>query len=278
MSGNPTVANAITTLPTSLPGDGIFDVTTNIPDGTFSDPSLNDSTYSGYILDPSTLIGTSSAPYQPIANSVYIATLYENCYNINRNLQNDISAVAVDDRQYPTSYAVQTYVQSQIAGTQIIDSTTSPVVVTTLNNTVIEEVNVLTGDPNTALYTTYEYNYPTGVTDASGNTSRIADVAVYPMDLSANDPRNGATKMVVFADSTYGGRQTGDLIFLDAGDTGSKFIYAGQEMRYYQFTFLGDNVEFVMLYNSTESAWRFLVTNCNSLFTNSIPPAQAPQT
>ena len=106
--------DAMTSLPIPLPSNGIFDVTVNITDTEFSDPSNNNSTYSTYIIDPAKLIGTVDAPYQPVANGAYIATLYENCYNINNNLQNDISVAALDNRQYPTSYAVQKYVQSQL--------------------------------------------------------------------------------------------------------------------------------------------------------------------
>jgi hypothetical protein len=252
--------DAMTSLPVPLPSNGIFDVNVNITDTEFSDPSNNNSTYSTYIIDPAELIGTVSAPYQPVANGAYIATLYQNCYNINNNLQNDISVAAIDNRQYPTSYAVQTYVQSQIAGTQIIDASNTDIIVeTTVNNTIVEKVN-----QNAVAYT-YAYT-----TDASNTVT--ADIAVYTMDNTENDPRNGASKIVVFADSTFGGSNainTGDLVFLYAGDNGN-FVYQGQQLKYYQFTYLGDNVSFVMLYNSTTSDWQWLVTEANSLFSDDI--------
>ena len=257
--------DAMTSLPVPLPSNGIFDVTVNITDTEFSDPSSNNSTYSTYIIDPAKLIGTEQAPYQPVANGAYIATLYENCYNINNNLQNDISAAAIDNRQYPTSYAVQKYVQSQIAGTQIIDANNQEVLVeTTVNNTVVEKVN-----QNSIAYT---YSYQPPAQDGVLPAQVSADIAVYTMNNAENDARNGASKIVVFADSTFGGAnalQTGDLVYLYAGDNGN-FVYQGQELKYYQFTYQGDNVSFVMLYNSTTSTWQWLVTDCNSVFSSDI--------
>ena len=257
--------DAMTSLPIPLPSNGIFDVTVNITDTEFSDPDNNNSTYSTYIIDPAKLIGTEEAPYQPVANGAYIATLYENCYNINNNLQNDISAAALDNRQYPTSYAVQKYVQSQIAGTQIIDSTDQDIIVeTTVNNTIVEKVN------ENAVSYTYSYNPPpvNGVPVAAVS----ADIAVYTMNTAENDARNGASKIVIFADGTFAGAnalQTGDLVYLYAGDNGN-FISQGQSLKYYQFTYLGDNVSFVMLYNSSTSTWQWLVTEANSVFSSDI--------
>ena len=257
--------DAMTSLPVPLPSNGIFDVNVNITDTEFSDPSNNNSTYSTYIIDPANLIGTEQAPYQPVANGAYIATLYENCYNINNNLQNDISVAAIDNRQYPTSYAVQKYVQSQIAGTQIIDANNQDIIVeTTVNNTVVEKVN-----QNAVAYT---YSYQPPAQDGVLPAQVSADIAVYTMDNAENDPRNGASKIVVFADSTFGGAnalQTGDLVYLYAGDNGN-FVYQGQALKYYQFTYQGDNVSFVMLYNSTTSTWQWLVTDCNSVFSSDI--------
>lgn len=261
MSNSDASVDAMTSLPVPLPSNGIFDVTVNITDTEFSDPSNNNSTYSTYIIDPAKLVGTEQAPYQPVANGAYIATLYENCYNINNNLQNDISGNAIDNRQYPTSYAVQKYVQSQIAGTQIIDASNTDIIAqTTVNNTIVEKVN-----QNAVAYT-YSYKKDDDTAAVS------ADIAVYTMNNAQNDPRNGASKIVVFADATFGGANainTGDLVFLYAGDNGN-FVYQGQELKYYQFTYLGDNVSFVMLYNSTTSTWQWLVTDCNSVFSSDI--------
>lgn len=259
MSSDPT---AVTSLPVPLPSDGTFDVNVNITSTEFDNPSGNNSTYSTYIIDPAKLIGTEEAPYQPVANGAYIATLYENCYNINNNLQNDISAAALDNRQYPTSYAVQKYVQSQIAGTQIIDATDQDLIVeTTVNNTIVETVN------QNAI--AYNYTYTTPAPESAHVT---ADIAVYTMNTAENDPRNGASKNVIFADSIFGGAlalQTGDLVYLYAGDNGN-FVYQGQELKYYQFTYRGDHVAFVMLYNSSTSTWQWLVTEANSLFSSDI--------
>ena len=110
-------------------GTGLFRPTTNNPSTSYSYP----------LMDPANLIGTPSTPYMNVALPAYITTLYKNVYNINTNLTNDMSEAASDNREYPTSYAVQQYVQSQIAGTQIINGSNNTLYVnTTMTNTIIQ--------------------------------------------------------------------------------------------------------------------------------------------
>ena len=257
MSSDPNTSyNAIAVQPKPLPSNGLFDVSVNVTSTTFFSDSSNN-TYSSYILTPAALVGTTSNPYLPVANGAYVATLYQNAFNINNNLQNNISAAALNNRQYPTSFAVQQYVQSQIAGTQILTNT-SPnnwyIVNTTVNNTVIQSVST----------NAYAYSYvPVG----SVNPSTIAQ---YNMDISANSPRNGATKLVLYGDSVWANSGNGNnLIFLYAGLT-SNFIVGGQLFKYYQYTYTGDSLSFVMLYNNSLGSWQWLVTNYNGLFSNNI--------
>lgn len=246
----------IRSLPT-ITGNGLFPVNIVVPNNVSSfttDPSGNQSnSYSYPLIEPAKLIGTGSQPYMPVALPAYISTLYNNVYNINNYLENDISTPASDDRFYPTSYAVQQYVQSQIAGSQVITgigtgNTNTYIVTTTVNNTLIQNTNPASG-----------YYYPGGT------------IALFWMDTSANLPRIGATKSVMFNDSLYltdaSGVPTGSLAFLYAGD-GSYFINMGQQYSYYQFVYTGDFLNFVQAYNPTSDSWDWLVTASMGVFSN----------
>ncbi len=253
----------IFSLPT-ITGNGLFPVVNVVPneESNFDTPSgtTQSNSYSYPLMDPAKIIGTTSAPYMPVAMPGYISTLYENVYNINNKLKNDISSAALDDRSYPTSYAVQQYVQSQVAGTQIIDgSTTSPIsntyfVVTTLSNTLITNTNPASG---------FSYTY-------NGN---ITPISLFWMDETKDSPRNGANKSVMFVDSGYltdaSGVPTGSLVFLYAGDN-SFFINLGIKYKYYQFVYTGDFVTFVQAYNAPSDGWDWLVTGSMGLFSNTV--------
>jgi hypothetical protein len=251
----------VSSLPNPLPSNGLFTVTSNIPAGSFSDPSDNNSTYSNWILNPADLIGTASAPYAPVALPAYVSTLYQNVFNINNSLQDNISDAAVDDRHFPTSYAVQKYVQSQISGCQVLSasdpSNNGNVISTTVTNTLIETVS------SNAVQYTYSYIAP------GASTATVAEVAVYNMDTGLNATRNGATKIVVYGDSAYASTANGNLMFLYAGE-GSSFVIAGQKQKYYQFTFQGDFVQFVNVYDNMTSSWLWLVTNYQSVFSTNM--------
>ena len=244
----------IPNLPSPITGDGLFTVSQVVPNtiSLFTTVSTNPSTsYSYPLIYPANLIGTSSQPFIPAAISAYITTLYDNVYNINNNLRNDISTSAVNDRTYPTSYAVQQYVQSQVAGTQVINNSDNDtyIVNTTVNNTLIEAV------PNAAKSFFYV------------NGSSTAYIALLWMNTNTDTPRSGATKTVMFSASNYL-TTPGNIVFLYAGDT-SYFINLGQQYKYYMFVYRGDYVEFIQGSTGTNT-WDWLVTNYKGVFTNSV--------
>lgn len=252
----------IPSLPT-ITGNGLFSVNVVVPnaDSSFNPTPSNPSTsYSYPLQDPALLIGSGSQPYMPVALPAYITTLYNNVYNINTNLQNDISTSAPDDRTYPTSYAVQQYVQSQIAGTQVINGSQSGntyLVTTTVNNTLITAATPGTG-----------YTY------FNASLNKSCPISVFWMDTTPDAPRNGASKTVMFADAGYltdSNGVTGGLAFLYAGDS-SYFINMGQQYKYYQFVYTGDFISFIQAYDG--SKWDWLVTGSMGVFTNSVSISQ----
>jgi len=258
----------------SLPritGNGLFDVSVvvpytgaDVPEGTnlFNPAVGNPSTsYSYPLMDPAKLIGTPSQPYMNIALSAYIATLYNNVYNINTNLINDISPASVDDRTYPTSFAVQQYVQSQVAGTQVINGNNNiNIVNTTANNTLIQ----------TAVASAQGFNYVNG--------DSLSTISVFWMDVNPDEPRNGASKTVMFSAGDYltdsENNITGNLVFLTAGansqDVQSHFIHLGNKYNHYQFVARGDFVDFIQSYNTSTSSWEWLVKDALGVFSNTI--------
>lgn len=252
----------ISSLP-DISGDGFFSVIPVVPnsDSSFNTPNANtpkSNSYSYPLMDPANLIGTGSQPYMPVALPAYISTLYENVYNINSNLTNDISTSANDDRAYPTAHAVQQYVQSQVSGSQIINGNSDIYrVVTTLNNTLITVI------PTSAKAYVYNNN------DVS--TPGVKSISLFWMDTSPDAPRIGANKTVMFAAEDYlidaSLNITGNLVFLYAGDN-SYFINMGKQYSYYQFVYRGDFVQFIQAYNGLQ--WNWLVTNSMGVFSNSI--------
>jgi hypothetical protein len=255
----------LSSLPT-ISGNGLFTVSHVVPTasgGLFEPMANNDSTsYSYPLMDPAKLIGTAGQPYMNVSLPAYITTLYANTYKINDNLKNSISTAAVDNREYPTSYAVQQYVQSQVSGTQIINGSTlengngnTYTVNTTTVNTIITTAN------SAAAGFTYTYN------------GDPASIAVYWMDTSANTPRNGASKTVMYSASNYlrdaSGNITGDLAFLYAGNS-SNFVHMGVNYKYYQFVIRGDFLDFIQSYNSSTSSWEWIVKDSLGVFSNTV--------
>ena len=227
-------------------GTGLFRPTTNNPSTSYSYP----------LMDPANLIGTPSTPYMNVALPAYITTLYSNIYNINTKLTNDISEAAADDRIYPSAYAVQQYVQSQVSGTQIINGDNNVNLVnTTMTNTLIQSA----------------VTSAQGFTYVNGDQSNT--ISVFWMDESPNRPRNGATKTVMFSASGYltnmNSSISGNLVFLYAGDL-SHFTYLGQQYKFYQFVTRGDFLDFVQSYNTTNLNWDWLVKDCLGVFSNTI--------
>ena len=255
--------NVIASLPLTVTGDGLFAVTQVVPNasgGLFSpmDGVSPSTSYSYPLMDPAKVIGTVGQPYMNVALPAYITTLYENTYKINENLKNSISTSAVDNREYPTSYAVQQYVQSQVSGTQLINgsgSNNTYVVNTTVSNTLIQ----------TAIAIAQGFSY---VVD-----SAIKSISLFWMDTGVNAPRNGANKTVMFSVSDYltteEGAISGNLAFLYAGDS-SHFLHLGVLYKYYQFVCRGDFLDFIQSYNSTTSSWEWLVKDSLGVFSNAI--------
>ena len=264
----------IPSLPPTITGDGYFPVKVVVPTigatettGNFEPTVANPSTsYSYPLMDPAKLIGTGSQPYMNVALPAYIATLYQNVYNINSKLVNNINGPTTDDREYPTSFAVQAYVQAQLTGTQSIDGANSTYhVVTSLNNTIIKTA----GLPSAV-----------GFQYVSGTTTK--NISLYWMDTGIDEHRNGATKTVMFTDPVYlsvGDVPTGALAFLYAGDS-SYFVNNGDRYKYYQFVIHGDFVEFVQLYTpavaangnipATPAYWSWMVKYSTGVFVDDV--------
>ena len=247
----------ISSLPT-IAGSGLFTVTNALDaSGHFTEVTPSTS-YSYPLMDPAKLIGTAGQPYMNVALPAYITTLYNNTYKINENLKNSISTAAVDNREYPTSYAVQQYVQSQVSGTQIIngsgDGNTYHVNTTTVNTLIQAANTAATG-----------FSYAVG-----GN---VKSISLYWMDTSANAPRNGASKTVMFSVSEYlndaEGATTGNLAFLYAGNS-SNFVHMGVNYKYYQFVIRGDFLDFIQSYNSGTSSWEWIVKDSLGVFSNTV--------
>jgi hypothetical protein len=254
----------ISSLPT-ISGSGIFSVTNVVPTasgGLFEPMANNDSTsYSYPLMDPAKLIGTAGQPYMNVALPAYITTLYANTYKINDNLKNTISTAAVDNREYPTSYAVQQYVQSQVSGTQIINGTGA-------NNTYTVNTTTVNTIITTANSAAQGFTY-------TGGDGAPANIALYWMDVSANAPRNGASKTVMFSAPNYlkdsNGVVTHDLAFLYAGN-GSNFVHMGVNYKFYQFVIRGDFLDFIQSYTVTDGvgSWEWIVKDSLGVFSNTI--------
>jgi hypothetical protein len=249
----------ISGLPT-ISGSGIFSVTQALDaSGSFTEVTPSTS-YSYPLMNPAELIGTAGHPYMNVALPAYITTLYQNTYKINTNLKNSISTAALDNREYPTSYAVQQYVQSQVSGTQIINGSNNTYIVnTTTVNTIITTANAAANG------FTYTYN--------DGVTTSPASISLYWMDTSANPARNGASKTVMYSASNNlrdeNGVVTGNLAFLYAGDN-SNFVHMGENYKYYQFVIRGDFLDFIQSYNSSTSSWEWIVKDSLGVFSNTV--------
>jgi len=259
--------NVIPSLPSPITGDGLFAVNAVVPTNDnpaklFEPNNTNPSTsYSYPLMDPAKLIGTGSQPYMNVALPAYISTLYNNVFNINNGLENDISTAAADDRKYPTSFAVQNYVQSQISGTQLINGNNNTNIVnTTTANTIIQT------PVSNAVGFQYSYN------------GSVKKISLFWMDEAENTARDGASKLVMFSapnylSNTIGGVTTPsyDLAFLYAGDN-SYFMNLGQQYKYYQFVIVGDYIDVVQsrFGNGADAGWLWLVKNALGNFTNNI--------
>ena len=258
---NPNAGDVIDSLPSPMPSSGIFTPVTNIGATAFS--GSTSTSYSATVLDPAQVIGTIEAPYVPMAQPAYTATLYQNVFDINNNLQNDIQGPAIDNRDYPTSYAVQAYVQSQISGSQLMGTGATEEIGRTANTSVVN--TIVTSVTSAPQYGTY-----------TSNAGVISNIAVYEMDGAAASARIGATKQILFQCNTWLNDSVNssdvpltNLIFLYAG-TNSNFMVNGIMQKYYQVTHVGDFLSFILLPNVANNGWVFMVTGYQSLFSNAM--------
>lgn len=255
-------SSIISSLPPVISGNGVFTVQNVVPTttgGLFApgEGDISSNSYSYPLMNPAAVIGTETQPYMNIALPAYISTLYDNVHKINTNLKNSISTAAVNNRDYPTSYAVQQYVQEQIAGTQIINgqgSNNTYIVNTTVTNTVITSANTA------ALGFSYSKH------------GDIKNIAMYWMDTTANEARNGATKTVMFSADNYLKDASGithNLAFLYAGNS-SNFLNLGETYKYYQFVARGDFLDFIQNYNTSTNSWEWMVKDSLGNFSNTV--------
>ena len=256
--------DAILSLP-AITGNGIFPVNVVVPNvppatGLFEPTTDNPSTsYSYPLMDPAKLIGSKSHPYMNIGLPAYISTLYNNVFNINTNLVNDISKTAADDRSYPTAHAVQHYVQSQVSGTQLINGDNNVNLVNTTTSTTLIQTA-----PTSAM--NFEYIY---------DGLNVNPISIFYMDESGNadSARNGAAKTVMFSAVGYlrnaDNSITGNLAFLYSGDK-SNFHWLGQQYKFYQFVSNGDFLDFIQSYDTANAGWDWLVKDCLGVFSNTV--------
>jgi hypothetical protein len=258
----PLVDLVLASLPSTIPAGGLFTVAT--ANQFLSETGTQSTSYSDPLMDPANIVGTDTQPYIPIALPAYVSTLYNNVYNINTNLEQDISSPAtITERKYPTSYAVQAYVQSQLSGHEVINGGINGGIITdkvssSKTNTLIRDITSIA----------YKYTFVRDTISYS--------IAMYYMDTQVNEARNGSSKLIVMGDPTYlknAGVITGDIVVLYAGHTGegetlkqSYFIHMGQQFRFYQFVITGDSLSFVQLYDAATSSWSWIITSSMGLF------------
>lgn len=255
--------DAIISLP-AITGDGLFAVNVVVPNappatGLFEPTADHPSTsYSYPLMDPAKLIGTASHPYMNIALPAYISTLYNNVFNINTNLTNNIMGEINDDRSYPTARAVQDFVFSQISGTQLINGNNNVSLVNKTATTTLIQTSVTSASNFTYVY--------------DGNTETIL---IFTMDESGNatNTRNGSEKTVMFAAPNFLRNAdltiTGAVAFLYSGDK-SNFVWLGQQYKFYQFVAVGDFLEFIQSYDTANAGWDWIVKNCLGVFSNTV--------
>jgi hypothetical protein len=250
----------------AIPADGIFAPQDNYNDTSF-DPT-QDSTYlSELVMSPADIPGTELRPYQPVQLGAYVPVLYRNAYIVNQNLVNDLSSAFIDNRKYPTCFAVQKYVADQISGSQVIGTAheSTVIVSNSLVNTAILDM------PTNSQWGAYETDVP-GV---------IGKIYIFTMDTTANGPKNGANKLVLLINLPPGG-----VVYLYSGKD-SAFVNQGQPFQYYFFTSVGGLVEMIQIYQdevetggvvTTPAGWRWVVKNYTGIFSkpglgsSQIPP------
>jgi hypothetical protein len=190
----------------------------------------------------------------PMNLSSYIPTIYQNIQSINSNLINTITAADLS-RNYPTSYAVQQYVQSQLTGSQLITFAC----ISTDNSTTAGSVAISNNLTNTLI----TLNTSQGFSTQTDNGTNY-HLYMFPAISTSNSVRNGSSKTVLFnGDFTD---NCGNLIpYIDLGPN-DRFISQGIAYQYYQFTYKGDYISYVQVFDS--GYWKFMVTSYQSSLSN----------
>ena len=289
---------------TGISTDGFFVATQNISmfntpnyDANGIDPSGNvvDIPFVDTVIDPTTVVGTESNPYLPINLPAYIPTLFSNVAQINKNLIDDLSVHINDDnRLYPTAWAVKSYVESQISGTQFLpynpmdSSANLPTNDQLRSQSYNGTVEMTTGVSNNFIVDfppakdVSGNNLPrttklafSGL-DASGNISEIGNVYIYTLEPTMDVTRNGAKKMIM---SNVKVTPT-SMLTAYAGDY-SWFVVGSTKYKYYQFTYVGDFFEMVQFINDYSDPLQpenlYFVTQYNSKFYEYIDKDQENQ-
>lgn len=231
-----------------VPATGEFTPTQNITENTYdTQKGQNDSPYNQLIgmtdTETSALPGQGDTPYLNAGLPAYIPTLYWNMYQTNINLQNEIPAEDMsDNRLYPTSLAVKKYVQTQLFGSEIIDTTSSTDTLFTISTGITS--SLILGAPS--LY------QPTGqipmnilsIFDSETLiTTYVTSIMIDPIDTT----RNGAQKnvMCISALGQDPGLPTNYYYMqMSAGykNDSAAFVVNGAVYKYYAFTNAGDSL------------------------------------
>jgi hypothetical protein len=168
-----------------VPANGLFDPSVNLVPDTFNttNTAVAVSPFNNTLIGDASynLVGSPSRPYLPIALPAYIPTLYKNVYHIQTNLKNVIDPLnTVDNREYPTNYAVKKYVET--ASVEFLDpsSVGAALQISTVISTSFISANDVVG-PNVDL-----------VTDNGVNTYTTS----YKFD-DIEDFRHGAEKTII---------------------------------------------------------------------------------
>lgn len=197
MSNNEkTIQNALPL--NGVDANGLFNPTNNVQPNKFNAPSSStDSPYNTvYIGDTvDTLVGSETVPYLPMALPAYIPTLYENIFHIQTNLKQKIEDTIVNEREYPTTIAVKSYVQSQLSGRETLTpSSTGEVTISTVLTTSFLKASKTQGlnvgvRTNTEGKTVYTTTYNINKIDTARDGSEKLCINISPLG-AGTDPNN----------------------------------------------------------------------------------------
>jgi hypothetical protein len=237
--------NIYSTIPTpnGIPATGYYAPPKNVGDLSFN-INLSNNPYNYTIIGDasSNIVGSSTNPYLPAILPVYIPTLYSNVYQIQNNLVNTMLPSALDDRLYPTTYAVAQYVASQISGYEDISG-----------NDWIVSTNVTTSilGPN-----------------LGGQQTMISgSVSEYVYQLADIEKTRVGTEKIVICNAPV---DANTYMILQANEGSSSvngyFIVLGQPYTTYTFSQRGDMIDMVQFFNGEYNV--YFVKTYGGLFSN----------